>query len=368
MALSAQTIARSTATLRCTLPLRPFSTYSRACWLRRVPAAVAWQLKTPAPARVGDVGDVDKHLVLPLPLPLPLARRHNVMRGTCCRRLHSGVGVWTSNQTTSTSSSSDAKNSGTSGAGGSDLGTGAHDTERDGTGAGSSERIERLQREREFMRSRLYKSGFSDHIQVQGEQQAKEFVATTAMEDSPTPRDGLIMLTRVADGKAGTPFPMSDALGTTPTVLTVSFKAYGRAQALEWQQTLYDAGLVADAQGAAGDDTFGDHHDGLRHPPPGTLRVLDMNVMEGWVLRFFRGPLFRGLLQASPPWLADNVVAHLPTHTEVLCGELQVHNRLLGYVFLLDAQGRVRWRAHGVPQPEELAALVAVSQELLAGR
>ena len=41
-------------------------------------------------------------------------------------------------------------------------------TEEDADG-----RIARLKREREFMRSRLYKSGFSDHIQVQGDQQAK---------------------------------------------------------------------------------------------------------------------------------------------------------------------------------------------------
>ena len=33
----------------------------------------------------------------------------------------------------------------------------------------SSERIDRLRREREFMRSRLYRSGFSEHLQVKGE-------------------------------------------------------------------------------------------------------------------------------------------------------------------------------------------------------
>lgn len=116
-----------------------------------------------------------------------------------------------------------------------------------------------------------------------------------------------VLVKRCALGAAADAVPLGDAVGTgAPTLLTVSFKAYGRSQALEWQQCLYDAGLVPD--------------DPSTNTPSGLMRTVDLNVMEGWVLRMVSRFLFSGLTQASPTWLRDNVLAFLPTHTEVcLC-------------------------------------------------
>ena len=98
--------------------------------------------------------------------------------------------------------------------------------------------------------------------------------------------------------------------GHSPTLMTMSFKDYGRRQCLQWHQVAYDAGLVADTgyTASAGNDM-------TVVPSLGTLRVLDVNVMEGWLLRMLRGVLFKGLAAASPQWLP--AAAHLATHTEV---------------------------------------------------
>ena len=44
---------------------------------------------------------------------------------------------------------------------------------------------------------------------------------------------------------------------------------------------------------------------------------------------------------------------------------LQLGNSIIGYVFLLDREGRVRWRAHAAPTTQEIEALLSCSQQLL---
>ncbi len=45
---------------------------------------------------------------------------------------------------------------------------------------------------------------------------------------------------------------------------------------------------------------------------------------------------------------------------------LGVRNRLVGYGFLVDAAGRIRWRLGGAPTPGELASLVSCAHTLVA--
>lgn len=52
--------------------------------------------------------------------------------------------------------------------------------------------------------------------------------------------------------------------------------------------------------------------------------------------------------------------------TDVLRKALYMTNRLTGYVYLLDAKGRVRWRGSGYPGSSELKSLIACCHELIA--
>ena len=44
---------------------------------------------------------------------------------------------------------------------------------------------------------------------------------------------------------------------------------------------------------------------------------------------------------------------------------LKLKNLIVGYVFLLDTKGRIRWRAHATPTSRELEALVACTRKLV---
>ena len=44
---------------------------------------------------------------------------------------------------------------------------------------------------------------------------------------------------------------------------------------------------------------------------------------------------------------------------------LQLRNSIIGYVFLLDRQGKIRWRAHASPTQKEIAALLNCARHLL---
>lgn len=44
---------------------------------------------------------------------------------------------------------------------------------------------------------------------------------------------------------------------------------------------------------------------------------------------------------------------------------LQLDNSLIGYVFLLDSEGWIRWRAHASPTKHEITALLNCTRQLL---
>lgn len=51
-----------------------------------------------------------------------------------------------------------------------------------------------------------------------------------------------------------------------------------------------------------------------------------------------------------------------------LIDQLGMSNRLTGYVYLLDSQGRIRWHASGKPTEEDKSALAAATMELLSAQ
>jgi len=52
--------------------------------------------------------------------------------------------------------------------------------------------------------------------------------------------------------------------------------------------------------------------------------------------------------------------------TEDILAGLGVHNRAIGYTFLVDRQGYIRWGMHGQPEQEELDTVVRCTREVLA--
>ena len=46
---------------------------------------------------------------------------------------------------------------------------------------------------------------------------------------------------------------------------------------------------------------------------------------------------------------------------------LSFHNGLVGYVYLVDEEGLIRWQAHAEPAQSELDAMVTCTEQLLCG-
>lgn len=44
---------------------------------------------------------------------------------------------------------------------------------------------------------------------------------------------------------------------------------------------------------------------------------------------------------------------------------LSIHNSIIGYAFLLDSKGLIRWRAHGYPNEREINALLKCTSQLI---
>ena len=130
------------------------------------------------------------------------------------------------------------------------------------------------------------------------------------------------------------------------SLVTLSFQALGKQQSDLWHEPFLKA--FANRRG---------------------VRVLDIMFTEGWVFRAFKGMLRSGAAKAVAPAMLPHTATRFETSTpatEMLCHKLKVHNRTLGYAFLVDWDGDVRWMAHHKPAESELTSLLAVTEDLLS--
>jgi hypothetical protein len=180
------------------------------------------------------------------------------------------------------------------------------------------------------------------------------------------------------------------------TVVTLAFQGISQSQLVPWHNALYAAGGVpfgapppgatsAPAPAAPAARPVPPPVSALAAPPAGSpwgvdgspappFRVLNLLVLQGWFWKFAVGAVRSGTARALPPQLRDaTAISVEPSaqRVEHFCDMLRVHNRMMAHVFLVDAAGCVRWRAHGSPAPGETDALLAAAQTLLnasAGR
>jgi hypothetical protein len=97
------------------------------------------------------------------------------------------------------------------------------------------------------------------------------------------------------------------------------------------------------------------------------VQLLNLLYLEGWFWHLARGIVAQSTVKALPEGIRE--ATFLSTQTSAreadhFCDKLQVHNRVMGYVLLVDSAGRVRWRAHGLPGEGEAAALCAAARML----
>ncbi|KAG5183715.1 ATPase assembly factor ATP10 [Tribonema minus] len=98
-----------------------------------------------------------------------------------------------------------------------------------------------------------------------------------------------------------------------------------------------------------------------QHPQAVTA---NLNLAEGLVISFLRPLLVMDMKR--------NVAPEQHSSTYVLFGDaedirtdLDIMNRLTGHIFLLDKEGKIRWRGCGIATPEELDSMLACYEQLV---
>jgi len=105
--------------------------------------------------------------------------------------------------------------------------------------------------------------------------------------------------------------------------------------------------------------------------PEAQVGVVELSVVDSYVMRL---PPFRGMLLRRAAGGAAAGSGQLPTigrkqvfmFTDTDRVTRTLENRLVGYVYLLDREGRVRWRGCGWPDDEEVGWLVGATRQVLA--
>ena len=76
-------------------------------------------------------------------------------------------------------------------------------------------------------------------------------------------------------------------------------------------------------------------------------QVVDIVYLEGMLFRTFKSLMLQSTQQAASEAMKPRTfVCFEPSipATEMFCHKLKIHNRLMGFAYLVDWTGKVRWR------------------------
>ena len=149
----------------------------------------------------------------------------------------------------------------------------------------------------------------------------------------------------------GTAVAFPDLLKRRVTLVGVSFRAIGAAQSREWLEP-FGRRVYLTYRGMAHTATA---HCSLIEQP-----VFRFTWLRNWLLRDLRKAATDISLNT---WNCLKIGDVAPIRHQ-----LNLDNRLVGYVYLLDQEGRVRFRGSGSPTEDELQLLFQVTEECVSER
>jgi hypothetical protein len=218
--------------------------------------------------------------------------------------------------------------------------------------------------ERAIIREKLGRSRFAEFLAAHKDKGAPTLAGASAATASARFPRGLAVCDLGAGAAAGdAEADPCDFFGSArATLVTLAFAAVGQKQVEPWlaafgaahaPRRLFAAPAAAAAAAA-------------------TPAALNLVYLDGWL---FARPWLRGFFLSSvrggvpPPAASLTGVVFCASEqaTDHAVHALGLRNRALGHVFLVDADGRIRWRAAGDAAPGEVEALLAATRELLDG-
>ena len=121
-------------------------------------------------------------------------------------------------------------------------------------------------------------------------------------------------------------------------------------------------GVVEEASGHAGardEGAGGGSAEGAGALSSPLLQASWLSLVEGTILGWLRRPLLASMRRGVPTERHDRFLCRFDDDTSELRRCLQMSNRYLGYVCLVDPLGSVRWHVHGneLPSADEVGSL-----------
>lgn len=99
--------------------------------------------------------------------------------------------------------------------------------------------------------------------------------------------------------------------------------------------------------------------------PRSDVSLLEICLVDNYFFKLVRS-LLEGQLRKKlqPPSRHNQFVCQL-VNARTIRATLSVHNSLIGYAFLVDQKGLIRWSAHGKPTERELRSLTYCTSKLM---
>ncbi|CAH0365905.1 unnamed protein product [Pelagomonas calceolata] len=135
------------------------------------------------------------------------------------------------------------------------------------------------------------------------------------------------------------------------TLVGVSFRAIGAAQSREWLEPFGRRVYLT--------------YRGMAHTATAHCSLIEQPVFR---FKFLRNWLLRDLRKAATDISLNTWNCLKIGDVAPIRQELGLDNRLVGYVYLLDQEGRVRFRGSGSPTEDELQLLFQVTEECVSER
>ncbi|XP_064385147.1 uncharacterized protein LOC135334040 isoform X2 [Halichondria panicea] len=95
-----------------------------------------------------------------------------------------------------------------------------------------------------------------------------------------------------------------------------------------------------------------------------SVGVYEMSLLDKGVFRLIQGWVERNLRKKIDPQRQSSFLVCSEGVESVKSG-LAIGNSIVGYAYLVDKEGRVRWKAHATPNEREIKALIKCTKTLM---
>lgn len=144
------------------------------------------------------------------------------------------------------------------------------------------------------------------------------------------------------------------------TIVTIAFQGHGQEQLVPWHEGIRQAyGALPTVTDGTSSSNLPSNLTSVVGLP--NIQMLNILYLQGWFFKIFRNIIKKGTARSiDNDLLTASRIIFEPSlqKSDHFCDKLKIHNRMMGYIYLIDQQGYIRWRAHALPAPSEMDNMI----------